>query len=289
MLMIGQKYPILADVRKIKILHVKPPKELLSGAPDTHVFNKMPVKLEFVDWWVTNAPELTDEQRVCIDVLNEQPRKEVQSYFNYNWEEAVINVGPLETARKKVPTKMAAVRINPQLRTAALMNVLTPEHIIPYREVPMEALGKLKEIRDRSAQAKISISMMGRILFNQMETSVFSYAIAQSNFVVRNLKMIEHKEKTYNVISETVKTFSRCVYEHYTTYGRFEDPRKFGTYTLMGMSLLEHLKDDIIGEDVYTKFLKTICGFPIHMESEILGIKFSPIFTKIHVLTILTL
>nr|UMO75714.1 MAG: polymerase PB2 [Xinjiang sediment orthomyxo-like virus 4] len=212
---INTKFPISYDVEKSKGLFP----ENLIAEEDTHQFGRRLCTLSAIDWWIDHHEweneERKGETKKTIDVLYRSKRQEVETYYKYKWATGRIVMGAVFMQRKRMAMNKASIDLPREDRNAALLMCLAPIFTIKYKNINMEKVKALEDVRDLTLTAKISISSQLRLLLNEMDPkwrtvpvmpdrsdyeNRFRHAFATTNFQV--IVSITDEEVTHDLTQD---------------------------------------------------------------------------------------
>lgn len=192
---------------------------------DSHRHGKILAKLESIDWWIEKSPLPTDGAIKVINLLLKQREQEVKSYYSVNWSRACMKWGPPIIQRQIVRTKHPIVDLPPNLRTAALKEVLFPDITLPDSRVGTQEIGSIKELFDVSMEDKVGLVRQIRVLLNAMDPRErylpiqpnsgnklipIKHAMLHNNFVVSNIEVTDMESNTS--WEPLLENFIKCLY-----------------------------------------------------------------------------
>nr|AYP67574.1 PB2 [Old quarry swamp virus] len=292
------KYPLSIDKDKAVEHHM--PTRFFPKDPrareDTHYHGRILCSLKAVEWWVNQSQVPNEGTQEVIDILMEQPRKEVATYSGINWGETSVNWGPPNLERRRVATRETVVNIDPGIRDQALLQTMMPDFTTPYQLIPEDILVKVREVMQRGLSIKFSLSTQIRYLLNSMDPrkrvlpvlpgslevyTPIKHAMIHNNFVITRLSLtIEDKGEEMTKHMKTIALVARHIFHKrqatidklYTVFSRA---------TFNGIRIPTALENPLVQESGDVKWLKALLNMRINSETTYNGLRTSPLPAKV--------
>nr|DBA44340.1 TPA_asm: polymerase PB2 [Diachasmavirus orthomyxi] len=292
MMTINTKYPITVNADKARNYGV-PDEFLCPGkkGEDVHYHGRQLCKLSTINWWLENSKKVEDDTKLTVDILYKQVRKDVNNYYNLNWEASRVQFGVVNLERKLVNTRNPDIVVPRNLIKPLLMQTLMPDHTIPFDDIPSHIKGEFSDMIKQTPLEKINLCTQLRVLQGSLDEkkrvlpvqpgiseqmAQFSYAMRQNNIALSGLHW--KREPKHLDFTRPITELSRVtLYELRENKTDFKDVIKsVKTMTLKQIPIIQIIKTSKYDENTDVKWLKTALGFPISAEFTKDGFTTSP-------------
>nr|AVR52568.1 PB2 [Photinus pyralis orthomyxo-like virus 1] len=294
---LSQKYPITVDSQRYK--EYKVPNEYIykrgrkneEEVDDSHRHNRVLCKKEAVDWWVSASPVPEPDTVALINILFEQPRKEVKDYYSMRWGDTRVRFGRPNLERSSVSTKKPVIEVDRSIRKTLLKTALFPHLCSPAERVPREDLEKMEKLMKLRLTTKMSLPRQIRILMCSMDPhrrvlpvipgtmdllAPMVHALRHNNFVITGYSMPDVKSSLD--IGRHLTAFGKClIISARENNLPISTVKEIIQTSSIGQRKMERiLKVETLQETNEIKWMKTACNIPITPESTNAGLTTCP-------------